>query len=165
MLAPNVFVPFLLFFVVPALLFGVIGWKAWLKHQREIGATDAATAREMADVLESMQEALDEARATRAALTRRVQNLEAIVTSEAWDEARDARTLADDLAAGRPTSSNAAPADAAPADPDRSPGDGAARLDLDARLGPASAADAEGDEDAGDLARRTERLARRLRRR
>jgi hypothetical protein len=160
MLAPQVLALILLFFVIPVLVFGFVGWKTWLKHQREVGAMDAATAHELADVVEAMQGALDEARTTQAALTRRVQNLEAIVTSEAWDEARDARALADDLAPGPPTDT---PSDL------RATGDGAARLDLDALLGDTTsdaAGDANADDtDADDLAHRAERLARRLRRR
>jgi len=87
------------FDIVPILIFsipilsivlgiGLAGYKEWLKFrakQQELGAST----QEVEETIHVLQERVDELEQERDALIKRVQNLETIVTSEAWDALQD----------------------------------------------------------------------------
>jgi hypothetical protein len=149
-MSPAIVVPFFLFVVAPLIIFASVGWSQWLKHKRETGGlASAEVAREMAALLDDMHAALAEAEAQNEALTRRVENLEAIVTSASW---------ADAAAVGDPDL----------LDPDllADVGETAASPGGDGHAGRTTRLDLPRDTDAADasdLARRAKHLAQRLR--
>lgn len=74
---------FVLIFAIPILGILLAGYKEWLdyKAQRQ---TLGLTAEEMEERFQSLHERIDDLEQERDALQERVQNLETIVTSEAW---------------------------------------------------------------------------------
>jgi vacuolar-type H+-ATPase subunit I/STV1 len=107
------------------------GYRQWLRYQ-----TRKLEARGTTD---EIQETLDRLRKQQDALERRMQNIEMIVTSEAWDEA-------DRTDRGADRASSTAAASEAPPETD------SGELDVES-LG----------DDAGSAADQVERIARRLR--
>lgn len=77
--------PFIVAIVAIVLGIAYAGYEQWLKYkaEREKGGMPAE---EVTAALNEMEERLAEHEEQRAALQRRIQNLEAIVTSETWDE-------------------------------------------------------------------------------
>ncbi len=70
-------------FAIPILGIALAGYKEWLKFKtkhRELGSST----REVEDRIDGLQDRLARLEAERDALQERVQNLETIVTSEAW---------------------------------------------------------------------------------
>ncbi len=62
----------------------LLGFSEWLKFKRQT-ADIGVTTSELEGVLTTLQDEVNSLREERRALNQRVQNLEAIVTSEAWD--------------------------------------------------------------------------------
>lgn len=86
------FLLILIIFGIPILGILLAGYKEWLKFRakhQEMGTS----AREVEEHLQSLRERLDRTEEERDTLQKRVQNLETIVTSEAWiaqhDDAAD----------------------------------------------------------------------------
>jgi uncharacterized protein YlxW (UPF0749 family) len=78
----------LLVFAIPILGILLAGYKEWLKFrskQRELGTSET----ELREQLETLQNRVDRLQTERSALTKRIQNLETIVTNEAWDALTD----------------------------------------------------------------------------
>ena len=75
---------------IVAIVMGVIyaGYEQWLKHQGDREAEGVA-AHEWEAMLDEMRQELADRKEREAELQRRIQNLEAIMTSEAWDELGD----------------------------------------------------------------------------
>jgi hypothetical protein len=71
---------------VAAILVGA--FQEWLKFQEKQAKLGNST-RELGQTMSSLRSSIQELEDERDALTRRVQNLEAIVTSQVWDEAHD----------------------------------------------------------------------------
>jgi uncharacterized protein YlxW (UPF0749 family) len=104
----------LLIFLIP--IFGILlaGYKEWLQFkskQQELGAST----QEVEATIQRLRNRLDEVEQEREALIKRVQNLETIVTSEAWDQRSDR----DDGALG--VSGRADPTELPPSDRDDGP--------------------------------------------
>ncbi|WP_263785264.1 hypothetical protein [Salinibacter grassmerensis] len=85
-------------FAIPILGIALAGYKEWLKFKtkhRELGSST----REVEDRIDGLQDRLVRLEEERDALQERVQNLETIVTSEAWiaehDESADLSSLGD----------------------------------------------------------------------
>ena len=70
-------------FAIPILGIVLAGYKEWLKFKSKHQALGAST-REVEERIRSLQERMDRLEQERDALRDRVQNLETIVTSEAW---------------------------------------------------------------------------------
>ena len=83
-------------FAIPILGIVLAGYKEWLKFKSKHQALGAST-REVEERIRSLQERMDQLEQERDALRDRVQNLETIVTSEAWiaghEDAGDAPAL------------------------------------------------------------------------
>lgn len=93
-------VTILMVFSIPILGIVLAGYKEWLKFKakhRELGTST----REVEDRIRSLHERLEEVEAERDALRERVQNLETIVTSEAWIAQHEDATDAPSLDAGQ----------------------------------------------------------------
>jgi outer membrane murein-binding lipoprotein Lpp len=78
----------LLIFTIPILGILLAGYKEWLKFrtkQQELGASTD----DVAEEVEALRARLDRVEDERDALRKRIQNLETIVTSEAWDALQD----------------------------------------------------------------------------
>lgn len=75
---------------IVAIVFGILyaGYEQWLKHQAQREEAGMPS-QELKAALDEMQQQLAESEQRQAELQRRIQNLEAIVTSEAWDELGD----------------------------------------------------------------------------
>lgn len=91
------FVVVIMVFAIPILGILLAGYKEWLKFKskhRELGTST----REVEEHLQSLRERLERIEQEREALRERVQNLETIVTSEAWiaqhDDATESLPLA-----------------------------------------------------------------------
>lgn len=83
----------LLALLIPILGIGLAGYHEWLKFrakQQELGVST----REVEKTIRALQERLERVEQERDALVERVQNLETIVTSEAWDALQDPATEA-----------------------------------------------------------------------
>lgn len=70
--------------LIPLAAIAVGAFSEWLKFREKQERLGVSTD-EMEDELEALRTALAESEAQRAALDRRIQNLETIVTSETWD--------------------------------------------------------------------------------
>lgn len=86
-MSPSSLVP-LLIFLIP--IFGILlaGYKEWLQFkskQQELGAST----QEVEATIRRLRDRLNEVEQERDALVKRIQNLETIVTSEAWDQLAD----------------------------------------------------------------------------
>ena len=86
-MSPSSLVP-LLIFLIP--IFGILlaGYKEWLQFkskQQELGAST----QEVEATIQRLRDRLEEVEQEREALVKRIQNLETIVTSEAWDQLPD----------------------------------------------------------------------------
>ena len=68
---------------IAAILVG--GFQEWLKF-REKQANLGDSTRELGQTMSSLRESMESLESERDALVRRVQNLEAIVTSQVWDD-------------------------------------------------------------------------------
>ena len=79
-----------LWILVPIAAIIYAGFSEWLKFKHKVGAS----ASEIDRTVKSLQGEIDGLRDERKALVHRVQNLEAIVASEEWDNLRDDRELA-----------------------------------------------------------------------
>lgn len=77
------FLVILLVLTIPILGIFLAGYKEWLKFKAKHQELGTST-QEVEDRLRSLHERLDQIEAERDALQERVQNLETIVTSEAW---------------------------------------------------------------------------------
>lgn len=104
-------------FAIPILGIALAGYKEWLKFKtkhRELGSST----REVEDRIDGLQDRLARLEAERDALQERVQNLETIVTSEAWiaehDESTDRSPLStpDDSLLEVPDDEDTIPTDA-----------------------------------------------------
>ena len=71
---------------IAAILVG--GFQEWLKFQEKQAKLGNST-RELGQTTSSLRESIQKLEDERDALTRRVQNLEAIVTSQVWDDVND----------------------------------------------------------------------------
>jgi predicted nuclease with TOPRIM domain len=92
---PGSLVPILIF-AIPILGIMLAGYKEWLKFrakQQELGAST----QEVEETIQALRERLNRVEQERDALIERVQNLETIVTSEAWDALQDPTTDAASL--------------------------------------------------------------------
>jgi chromosome segregation ATPase len=95
----------LLVFLIPILGIVLAGYKEWLQFkakQQELGASTE----EVESTIQDLQRRIDDVEQERDALIRRVQNLETIVTSEAWDALPEtsppASALPDDVESSDP---------------------------------------------------------------
>ena len=79
--------------LIPLAGIALAGFSEWLKYKRKTASIDTTTG-ELEAELSSLQAELDEQREERRRLVQRVQNLEAIVTSEAWETLGHDRELA-----------------------------------------------------------------------
>lgn len=70
--------------LIPIAGIALAGFSEWLKFKRETAAIGTTTL-ELEDAVTSLRGEVDTLHEERRALNQRVQNLEAIVTSEAWD--------------------------------------------------------------------------------
>lgn len=77
------FLVILMVFAIPILGILLAGYKEWLKFKAKHQELGTST-REVEGLLQSLRERLDRVEEERDALQKRVQNLETIVTSEAW---------------------------------------------------------------------------------
>lgn len=83
----SVLVP-LFALAIPILGIGLAGYHEWLKFrakQQELGTST----KEVEETIRALQERLERVEQERDALVERVQNLETIVTSEAWNALED----------------------------------------------------------------------------
>lgn len=80
--------PLLLVFAIPILGIALAGYKEWLKFQSKQQELGTST-QEVEATIQSLQERLTRAERERDALVKRIQNLETIVTSDAWDALQD----------------------------------------------------------------------------
>lgn len=76
-------IAFVLIFAIPILGILLAGYKEWLEHKAQHQAL-GPTSEEIDERLRSLHERLNHLEQERNALRERVQNLETIVTSEAW---------------------------------------------------------------------------------
>ena len=81
-------------FAIPILGILLAGYKEWLDHKAQ-HQTLGPTAEELKERFQSLHERIDDLERERDALQKRVQNLETIVTSEAWIANDDATALAE----------------------------------------------------------------------
>jgi hypothetical protein len=88
---------FVLIFAIPILGILLAGYKEWLDHKAQRQAL-GPTAGELRERFQSLHERIDELERERNALQERVQNLETIVTSEAWIADHDDATELGELA-------------------------------------------------------------------
>ncbi len=72
---------------IVAIIFGILyaGYEQWLKHQARREEAGVPV-QELEATLEELQQQVAAQEEREAEMKRRIQNLEAIVTSEAWDE-------------------------------------------------------------------------------
>lgn len=81
----------LLALAIPILGIALAGYKEWLKFrakQQELGAST----QEVEETIRALQTRVDQLEQERDALVKRIQNLETIVTSEAWDVLQEPTT-------------------------------------------------------------------------
>ena len=82
-----------LWILIPLAGIASIAWSEWLKFKRQALQLGSSTA-ELESTVTSLKEEIEELREERMTLVHRIQNLEAIVTSEAWDTLGSDRELA-----------------------------------------------------------------------
>ena len=125
MLTPSVVGPFMIF-LIPIVAIVAFTYRSYLKHTSE-GPANKQIVSDLIDTVEELANRLEATRAERDAMRQRLQNLETIVTSEAWDErslpssasldaqASTAQASTNDIAradaTGAPASANASPQD------------------------------------------------------
>jgi len=73
-----------LWILIPLAAIALAGFAEWLKFKRHTASIGESTVELAADI-EGLKEEIEELRQERLRLVRRVQNLETIVTSEAWE--------------------------------------------------------------------------------
>lgn len=86
----------IMIFAIPILGIVFAGYKEWLKFKAKHRKLGTST-REVEDRLRTLQERLDRVEQERDALRDRLQNLETIVTSEAWIAGHDDTDVASPL--------------------------------------------------------------------
>lgn len=86
-----------LIFSIPIIAILVGGLREIVKIQSQQGRVDTST-RELEQMIEALDDRVQAVEAERDDLKRRVQNLEAIVTSDVWDEHLDADLALEDPA-------------------------------------------------------------------
>lgn len=86
-MSPGTLVP-LLVFLIPILGIVFAGYKEWLKFKTKQQKLGTST-REVEATIRDLRRRLNDVEEERDALLKRVQNLETIVTSEAWDALQD----------------------------------------------------------------------------
>ncbi len=74
--------------LIPILGIGLVGYQEWLKFRAKQQKLGAST-QEVEETIRALRERLERVEQERDALVSRVQNLETIVTSEAWDALQD----------------------------------------------------------------------------
>lgn len=125
MLTPGVLGTFMIF-LIPIVAIVAFTYRSYLKHTSE-GPANKQIVSDLIDTVEELANRLEATRAERDAMRQRLQNLETIVTSEAWDErslpstasldaqASTAQASTNDIAradaTGAPASANASPQD------------------------------------------------------
>ena len=70
--------------LIPLAVLALVGFREWLKFKRQSAQIGSSTI-ELEGLVTTLQNEVAELGEERHALNQRVQNLEAIVTSEAWD--------------------------------------------------------------------------------
>lgn len=93
---------------ITAILAGTI--KEWFKFKSKQDRLGHST-HELEETVQTLRETLEASEAERRRLTERVQNLETIVTSQAWDALHEAPGSADMLSDGRPQATDDAVSD------------------------------------------------------
>ncbi len=74
--------------LIPLAAIAVGAFQEWLKFQEKTARLGNST-RELGQTTTSLRESISSLESERDALVRRVQNLEAIVTSQVWDDVHD----------------------------------------------------------------------------
>ncbi|PSQ62673.1 MAG: hypothetical protein BRD27_01835 [Bacteroidetes bacterium QH_10_64_19] len=94
--APMPPIVFVLIFAIPILGILLAGYREWLDYRAQ-HQTLGPTAEELKERFQSLHERIDDLERERDALQKRVQNLETIVTSEAWIADHDDATALAEL--------------------------------------------------------------------
>jgi hypothetical protein len=81
-----------LWIVIPLAGIAYVAFAEWLKFKRQTARIGSSTA-ELESAVEEFRGELESFREERAALVRRIENLETIVTSEVWDALGEDREL------------------------------------------------------------------------
>jgi hypothetical protein len=77
-----------LWILIPLAAIALAAFSEWLKFRRHATSLGESTV-ELSVAVDDLKHEIDELRQERLGLTRRIQNLEAIVTSEAWESLGD----------------------------------------------------------------------------